>query len=169
MGPDFYQPTGGVLVRRGEVWWAQFDQQHPVILLSEDSQGGGHNSEIRLRAVQIVAPSGADLRGLGVEVTVGTHENLPFDGVVRVGFPRPGFIPCTWATTVGPGDLVERVGVLSAAKLNEIDEALGNGEHIVGARDAENEADQSTLAEIRQALRLGAMATRQIERGAWSG
>jgi mRNA interferase MazF len=142
-------------VQRGEAWWAQFDEQHPVILLSEGSP---------FRAVQIVAASGWDVRGLGVEVTVGTRDNLPFEGVVRVAFPRPGFIPCTWVTSVGPDDLVERIGALSTAKLAEVDQALGDGDRINQASDSENEAAQASLAEIRQALRQGGLTTRQIQR-----
>jgi mRNA interferase MazF len=88
-------------VRRGEVWWAEFDEQHPVVLLSEGSSGCGRHHESGVRAVQIVAASGLDISGLGLKVTVGTRDNLPFEGVVRVAFPRPGFVPCTWATTVG--------------------------------------------------------------------
>jgi mRNA interferase MazF len=104
-------------MRRGEVWWAEFDERRPVVLLSEDEPSGS-------RAMQVVAPAGTDISGLGIEVAVGVQEGLPFDGVLRFVFPRPGFTPCTWLTTLSRDDLVERAGTVSAAKLSEIDDAL---------------------------------------------
>jgi mRNA interferase MazF len=104
-------------MRRGEVWWAEFDERRPVVLLSEDEPSGS-------LAMHVVAPADTDLSGLGVEVAVGGHEGLPFDGVLRFVFPRPGFTPCTWLTTLSRDDLIERAGTVSAAKLSEIDDAL---------------------------------------------
>ncbi|WP_442685524.1 hypothetical protein [Streptomyces pseudogriseolus] len=57
-------------------------------------------------------------------MTVGAGEGLPLEGVLRLAFPRPGFTPCTWLTTVSRDDLMERVAVLSSGKLSEIDDAL---------------------------------------------
>jgi mRNA interferase MazF len=48
--------------------------------------------------------------------------------VLRVAFPRPGFTPCTWLTTLSRDDLIERAGALSTAKLIEIDDALRTSE-----------------------------------------
>jgi mRNA interferase MazF len=104
-------------MRRGEVWWVEFDERRPVVLLSEEGPSG-------FRAMQVVAPAGADISGLGVEVAVGVLEGLPFEGVLRLVFPRPGFTPCTWVTTLGRDDLIERAGALCPAKLSEIDDAL---------------------------------------------
>ncbi|HEX2746182.1 MAG TPA: class I SAM-dependent methyltransferase [Streptosporangiaceae bacterium] len=42
---------------------------------------------------------------------------------VSFGFRWPRFTPCTWLTTLRREDLIERAGVLSAAKLSEIDDA----------------------------------------------
>ena len=75
-------------------------------------------------AMQVVAPADTDISGLGIEVPVGVSEGLPFDGVLRFALPRPGLTPCTWVTTVGPQDLIERAGTVPAAKLSEIDDAL---------------------------------------------
>ncbi|NGN93052.1 type II toxin-antitoxin system PemK/MazF family toxin [Nocardioides sp. KC13] len=102
-------------MQRGEVWWVEFDERRPVVLLSGDDGSG-------IEVMQVVAPAGVDLAGLGVEVAVG--EGLPCEGVLRVALPRPGFTPCTWLTTLSRDDLIERAGTLSAAKLGEIDEAL---------------------------------------------
>ncbi|MFE6646194.1 type II toxin-antitoxin system PemK/MazF family toxin [Nocardioides sp. NPDC057772] len=104
-------------MRRGEVWWVEFDERRPVVLLSGDEAAG-------IEVMQVVAPAGVDLAGLGVEVAVGAREGLPFDGVLRVALPRPGFTPCTWLTNLTRDDLIERAGALSAAKLSEVDDAL---------------------------------------------
>ncbi|MFC7585685.1 hypothetical protein ACFQYP_19525 [Nonomuraea antimicrobica] len=57
-------------MQRGEVWWVAFDERRPVVLLSGDDASG-------IRAMQVVAPAGVDLSGLGVEVAVGAGEGLP--------------------------------------------------------------------------------------------
>jgi len=108
-------------MRRGEVWWAEFGGRRPVVLLSDDEPSG-------FLAIQVVAQADIDISGLGIEVAIGVAEGLPFDGVLRFGFPRPGYTPCTWLTTVGPGDLIERAGAVSPAKLSEIDDALRAGQ-----------------------------------------
>ncbi|KJY26755.1 type II toxin-antitoxin system PemK/MazF family toxin [Streptomyces sp. NRRL S-495] len=104
-------------MQRGEVWWVDFDERRPVVLLSDEESS-------RFRAMQVVAPAGVDISGLGVEVAVGPLEGMPFEGVLRLAFPRAGFTPCTWLTTVARDDLIERAGVLSPAKLGEVEEAL---------------------------------------------
>jgi mRNA interferase MazF len=104
-------------MRRGDVWWVQFDELRPVVLLSGEGPDG-------FQAMQVVSPADTDISGLGIEVEVGVREGLPFDGVLRVVFPQPGLTPCTWLTTVGPEDLIERAGTVPAAKLGEIDDAL---------------------------------------------
>ncbi|MDN3243106.1 type II toxin-antitoxin system PemK/MazF family toxin [Glycomyces tritici] len=104
-------------MRRGEVWWADFDGQQAVVLLSGEAASG-------LSAMQVVAPAGTDLNGMAVEVAVGAPEGLPFEGVVRVALPRRGQIPCTWLVTLTREDLIRQAGVLSSAKLSEIEEAL---------------------------------------------
>ncbi|MER7521184.1 type II toxin-antitoxin system PemK/MazF family toxin [Streptomyces sp. NPDC126499] len=98
----------------------EFDERRPVVLLSGDEASG-------IRVMQVVAPAGVDLTGLGVEVTVGALEGLPFEGVLRFALPRPGFTPCTWLTTVSRDDLIERAGALSSTKLSEIEDALRLG------------------------------------------
>jgi mRNA interferase MazF len=75
-------------VRRGEVWRAEFGERRLVVLLSEEEPSGS-------RATQVVAPAEIDISGPGIEVAVGVPEGLPFDGMLRFGFPWPGFIPCT--------------------------------------------------------------------------
>lgn len=107
-------------MQRGEVWWVEFDERRPVVLLSEDDPSA-------IQVMQVVAPAGVDITGLGVEVAVGAVEGLPVEGVLRVAIPRPGLTPCTWQTTVSRDDLIERAGTLPPAKLSEIDDALRLG------------------------------------------
>jgi mRNA interferase MazF len=129
-------------MRPGEVWWVEFDERRPVVLLSEDGPSG-------FRVMQVVAPADTDISGLGVEVPVGVPEGLPFDGVLRFVFPGPGFTPCTWLTTLSQSDLIERAGAVSAAKLGEIDDALRASEQ--GAEWTPAAADR--LSEMKDALR----------------
>ncbi|MFD4001022.1 type II toxin-antitoxin system PemK/MazF family toxin [Streptomyces rubiginosohelvolus] len=107
-------------MQRGEVWWVEFDERRPVVLLSGDDASG-------IQVMQVVAPAGVDIAGLGIEVAVGATEGLPYEGVLRFALPRPGLTPCTWLTTVSRDDLIERAGALSSAKLGEIEDALRLG------------------------------------------
>ncbi|WP_405910813.1 type II toxin-antitoxin system PemK/MazF family toxin [Streptomyces sp. NBC_00828] len=133
-------------MQRGEVWWVEFDERRLVVLLSADDASG-------IRAMQVVAPAGVDISGLGVEVQVGAAEGLPFEGVLRFAIPRPGFTPCTWLTTVSGDDLIERAGVLPSAKLNEIEDALRLCEHAT----EQTPATTAKLSAMRDALRLGGL------------
>ncbi|MFB7474168.1 type II toxin-antitoxin system PemK/MazF family toxin [Kitasatospora sp. NPDC056184] len=131
-------------MQRGEVWWVDFDERRPVVLLSDEESSA-------FRAMQVVAPAGVDISGLGVEVVVGPLEGVPFEGVLRFAFPRPGFTPCTWLTTVARDDLIERAGVLSPAKLSEVGEAL----HAAGQSREWTPLTAARLHEIKNARRLG--------------
>jgi mRNA interferase MazF len=129
-------------MERGEVWWVEFDERRPVVLLSEDESSG-------FVAMQVVAPANTDISDLGVEVAVGTLEGLPFEGVLRFGFPWPGFTPCTWLTTLSREDLIERAGTLSSAKLSEIDDAL----RAANRRTEWTPAAAARFSEIKDSLR----------------
>ena len=131
-------------MKRGEVWWVLVGERRPVVLLSEAE-------EPELRAMHIVAAATADekrgfvvLSGeeaadpltlqqvlgsagagiVGVEIEVGMLEGRPCDGVVRVALPRDGHIFCTWLVTLNRENLLERAGVLSSAKLDQLTNAL---------------------------------------------
>jgi len=52
-------------MERGEVWWALLDEKPPVVLLSRDGVED-------LRAIQVVAPAGTDISGVGIEVRLGS-------------------------------------------------------------------------------------------------
>ncbi|MFF0729900.1 type II toxin-antitoxin system PemK/MazF family toxin [Streptomyces sp. NPDC004134] len=131
-------------MQRGEVWWVQFDERRLVVLLSGDDASG-------FQAMQVVAPAGLDISGLGIEVTLGAGEGLPLEGVLRLAFPHPGFTPCTWLTTLSRDDLIERAAVLSSRKLGEIDDALRLAEQA----QERTPATTAKLSEMRDALRRG--------------
>ena len=131
-------------MRRGEVWWVEFDKRRPVVLLSgEDGPGW--------RAVQVVEAADVSIEGLGVEVPVGAAEGLPFEGVLRFAFPRPGYTPCTWLTTLSSGDLIEQAGMLPAAKVAEIEDAI----RLCEQPRPWTPAASAQFNEIRNALRAG--------------
>ncbi|OIJ63164.1 growth inhibitor PemK [Streptomyces mangrovisoli] len=131
-------------MQRGEVWWVRFDERRLVVVLSGDDTLG-------IRVMQVVAPAGVDISGLGIEVAVGAGEGLPFEGVLRFAFPCPGFTPCTWLTTVSRDDLMERAAGLSSVKLSEIDDALRLAERA----QERTAAAAAKLSGMRDALRLG--------------
>ena len=131
-------------MRRGEVWWVQFDERRPVVLLSGDETSG-------FEAVQVVAAADVSLDDLGVEVPVGAAQGLPFEGVLRFGFARPGFTPCTWATTLSGDDLIERAGTLPAATVAEIEDAM----RVCEQPRAWTPDTTARFNEIRDALRAG--------------
>ncbi|MEU5047356.1 type II toxin-antitoxin system PemK/MazF family toxin [Streptomyces griseorubiginosus] len=133
-------------MHHGEVWWVEFDERRPVVLLPGDEASG-------LRAMQVVAPAGVDIRGLAIEVAVGATEGLPFEGVLRFALPRPGFTPCTWLTVVSRDDLVERAGLLSSVKLREIEDAL----RVAGQPHEWTATAAAKLSEMKDALRLGGL------------
>ncbi len=113
-----------------------------MVLLSGDGTSG-------FQALQVVEPSGIDIGGLGIEVSVGEIEGLPYSGVLRLGFPNPDFLFCTWLTTVTADSLSSRAAVLTPAKLDEIDEALRQSAELrEPSTDATNRIDK-----IRDALR----------------
>jgi mRNA interferase MazF len=104
-------------MHRGEVWWVDFDQRRPVLLLSDEEPSG-------FQAIQVVAAAPTDITGVALEVAIGNVERLPFNGVVRVALPRPGLVPCTWLTRLSRSDLLEPAGAIPLTKLDEITELL---------------------------------------------
>ena len=83
-------------MRRGEIWWVEFDERRPVVLLSEDEPSG-------FRAMQVVAPADTDISGLGIEVAVGVPEGLPFRRRAAVRVPVAGLYPVHLADHPEPG------------------------------------------------------------------
>ena len=77
--------------------------------------------------------------------------------MLRFVFPRPGFTPCTWLTTLSREDLIERAGAVSAAKLSEIDDALRTSEQ----RTEWTPAAAARVSEIKNSLRQRTQAGRE--------
>ncbi len=94
-------------MNRGEVWWALVDKRRPVVLLSRQEA-------YAVRAMVIVAPVSTTIRGFSVEVRVGRTE----------GLPRTAVVNCDWLVTLPKADLIERVGILSIAKMAQLEDAL---------------------------------------------
>ena len=67
-----------------------------------------------MRALVLVAPVTRTTRGFAAEVKVGRAE----------GLPKPCVVNCDSLVTLPKVDLIERAGVLSAAKIRELDDAL---------------------------------------------
>jgi mRNA interferase MazF len=107
-------------VKRGEVWWAQVDERCPVVLLSSPG------ADV-IRAILVVAPAERALEQF-IEIPIGAMEGLPFDGVVRIAFPEPGFLPCNWLVTLSAHGLLQRIGTLSEEKRRSLDDALRRAE-----------------------------------------
>jgi len=71
--------------------------------------------------------------------------------VLRFAFPRPGFTPCTWLTTLSSGDLIEQAGALPDAKVAEIEDAI----HLCEQPRAWTPDTAAQFNEIKNALRAG--------------
>jgi mRNA interferase MazF len=106
--------------KRGDVWWAIFEDRRAVVLLSEDGP--------EFQAMQVVPPAETPIDGVAVEVPIGRSEGLAGNGVLRVALPRPGQINCTWLATVTPSDLVEWAGEVAPQKLEAVERLLRQGE-----------------------------------------
>src|SRR5689334_10517317 len=122
------------------------------VIHMSSNQDGQH-----IASVRIALHNNGSISGLGIEVAVNVQQGLPFDGVLRFGFPRPGSAPCTWLTTLRREDLIERAGAVSAAKLDEIDDALRASE-----QKAEwTPAAAARLSEIKDSLRRRTQADKE--------
>jgi len=88
-----------------------------VVLSGEEALDG-------LLRQQIVASADPSTSATGIEVELGVEAGLVHGGVVRVALPRPGQVFCTWLVTLSREDLIARAGMLSFAKLRELDNAL---------------------------------------------
>ena len=135
-------------MERSEVRWALLGERRPIVLLSGDEQTelramqivapataeqkrgfvvlpGDEAAESRLlqQAIGSAGP-GSGIGGIGIEVEIGIRDGLPHDGVVRLALPHHSQIFCTWLVTLTRDHLIERAGVLSRAKLEQLTNAL---------------------------------------------
>lgn len=97
-------------MKRGEVWWAHLPEpagRRPVVLLSRDSA-------YRVRSAVTVAPVTRTIRSIPVEVLLDQEDGLPSRCVVNLDD----------LTTIPKSLIKERISVLSAERVQQIDEAI---------------------------------------------
>ena len=97
-------------MKRGEVWWAHLPApagRRPVVLLIRDSA-------YRVRSAVTVAPVTRTIRSIAVEVPLDQKDGLPSRCVVNLDD----------LTTIPKALIRERITVLSAERLQQIDDAI---------------------------------------------
>lgn len=97
-------------MRRGEVWWARIPKPvgtRPVVLLTRDAA-------IRVRTRVTVAVVTQTVRGIPVEVPLGTAD----------GMPKPCVVNTDVLQTIPKDVLLNRVTVLSSARLAAVGRAV---------------------------------------------
>lgn len=120
-------PGTDKIVRQGDIWTAPFDHVRPVVVLARLDNDD-------LLCVVAVEAANEDISAMAMEVDLG------LDGhVVRIALPRPGKINCTWVLSLSQEDLVEKLGTLSSAKLNEVENLIliGDPGSVTGAATGE--------------------------------
>ena len=97
-------------MKRGEVWWVEMPPpagRRPALLLSRDAT-------YRVRAAVTVAPITRTIRNIPVEVLLDRSDGMPARCVVNLDD----------ITTMPKSLIKERITVLSAEKIQKIDEAI---------------------------------------------
>jgi mRNA interferase MazF len=97
-------------MRRGEVWWAQLPKPmglRPVVLVSRDAA-------IHVREAVTIAQVTTRIREIPVEVPLGAEDGLKEKCVVN----------CDVLATIPKAFLKDRIGLLSAEKMELLDSAL---------------------------------------------
>lgn len=100
-------------MRRGEIWWAELPQpagRRPVLLLSR-------NDAYEVRALVTIAPITTRIRGIPVEVELGTTDGLQRTCVVNLDT----------ITTIPKSSLRDRLTTLSVDRMAEVEDALRFG------------------------------------------
>src|SRR5512136_294805 len=99
-----------MVMRRGEVWWAQLPLpvgRRPVVLLSRDEA-------YAVRNAITVAEVTSTIRGIPVEVELGPEEELPKKCVVNLDT----------IITIRKDLLIERIAILPDEKIEQINLAI---------------------------------------------
>lgn len=114
-------------MRRAEIWWAELPPpsgRRPVVLLSRDTA-------YSVRAMVTVAPVTTRVRGLAVELPLGSEE----------GMPKPCVANLDTIQTIAKALLKARITYLPHAKRQALDDAirfaLGMDEETSGPRKLE--------------------------------
>ena len=112
-------------MRRGEIWWVEFDERRPVVLLSEDEPSG-------FQAMQVVAPADTGISGWGIEVAVGVPPSPGQQVLHPVRSPVPGMLgdrPAVLARQLGQQAQHERPG--PAPRLHPAEPGTGPGHQLI--------------------------------------
>jgi mRNA interferase MazF len=98
------------VVRRGEVWWAEHPEwgRRPALVMTRDEAIDSLNQVFVVLAT-------TRIRGIPTEVELGREDGMPRDCVLNADH----------TDTVAKGYLVERITVLSPAKIAAVCAALG--------------------------------------------
>ncbi len=97
-------------MKRGEVWWVHLPEpvgRRPVVLLSRDSA-------YRVRSAVTIAPVTRTIRNIPVEVLLDRKDGLPSRCVVNLDD----------LTTIPKSLIKERIAMLSAERMQQIDDAI---------------------------------------------
>ena len=97
-------------MQRGEVWWAELEPpsgRRPVLLLTRDAA-------YRLRTSVTIATITRTIRGIAVEVPLGTEDGMPQRCVVNLDD----------INTISKSMLIERITMLSREKLAAVNKAI---------------------------------------------
>jgi mRNA interferase MazF len=99
-----------MVMKRGEIWWAELDPpagRRPVFLLSRDEA-------YSIRELITVAPVTTRVRHIPSEVPLGLED----------GLPKPCVINLDIITTIAKSSLSDRLTTVSAQKQKAVDAAL---------------------------------------------
>jgi len=105
-----------------EIWWADLPKpvgRRPVLLLS---RGDAYNFLNKYVAAEITTT----IRKIPIEVPLGARE----------GLPKPCVVNCDNLRTISRHNLTERIGLLPAAKVQDVKRAVGYAlgwEELIGA------------------------------------
>ncbi len=97
-------------MRRGEIWWARLKPpagRRPVVLLSRDEA-------YAVRTAVTVAPVTTTVRGIPVEVPLGSED----------GLSKPCAVNCDSILTIPLSFLESKIGGLSGHKIEDIHRAI---------------------------------------------
>jgi mRNA interferase MazF len=102
--------AGGAPLKRAEIWWARLpppDKTRPVVLVSREQA-------YAVRELITVAKVTTRSRGLVSEVALGSAEGLRRECVAN----------CDDLVTIHKALLIDRIGAMAAAKIEQLDAAL---------------------------------------------
>ena len=98
-------------MKRGEVWWAEVGgKRRPVLVLTR-------TEVIDVRRLVTVAEITTTIRGLAVEVPIGTDET---------GLAQESVVNCDGLHTIRRSSLARRAGYLDTSTMHDVCSAIGH-------------------------------------------